>query len=135
MARAAARHKARAGAAGGTACCTRTGPIASSRVTLALATLAVLLSLAVALASVAAWRSASADAARLREQARELSERLQAAERTAGQAAAQAEIASQLLVDKGIADEDDLEAIRGVAEAPEPGAEEPPATRGGRTVH
>lgn len=100
--------------------------------TLALAAVAVILSLAVAVASVAAWRASAGEAARLRREGAALAERLAAAERVAGQAAAQAETASQLLLDKGIADEDDLEAVR---EGVEGGGGEPAVTRGGRTVH
>ncbi len=102
---------------------------------LALATVAVLLSLAVALASVVAWRSAATDAGRLRQEARSLSERLEAAIRVAGQAAAQAEAASQLLLER----DDDDGADEGwgpeAGEAPEGAGDEPPGTRGGRTVH
>ena len=95
---------------------------------LALATVAVLLSLAVALASVIAWRSAAADAGRLRQEARSLSERLEAAIRVAGQAAAQAEAASQLLLERDAAED------AGGGPGPEAG-DAPAATRGGRTVH
>lgn len=102
-------------------------------VTLGIATLAVLLSLAVALATARAWREAAAEAAALQKRAGELASRLEAVERTAGQAAARAEAASHLLLEKGIADEDELEAIRQLVEAPEGDA--PDVPRGGQTVH
>jgi hypothetical protein len=102
-------------------------------VTLALATVAVLLSMAVALASIRAWRDSAAEAEARRLEAKELASRLEAAERLAGQAAARAEVTGQLLLEKGIADEDDLETVRDLVEAS--GADDPPAMRGGQTVH
>jgi len=102
-------------------------------VTLGIATLAVLLAAAVALATARAWRDAAAEAAALRRKADELASRLEAVERSAGQAAARAEAASHLLLEKGIADEEELEAIQKLVESPEGDA--PPAPRGGQTVH
>jgi hypothetical protein len=102
-------------------------------VTLALAAVAALLSLAVALVSIRAWRESADQARAFGEKERELASRLEAAERAADRAAAQAEAASRLLLEKGIADEEDLEAIERPVEPS--GAGHPPASRGGPTVH
>ena len=48
----------------------------------------------------------------LRDRVRELSVRLDAAEQDASSALAQADVAESVLLDKGVADEDDLEAAR-----------------------
>lgn len=101
-------------------------------VTLALAAIAALLSLAVALATVRAWREASAEAADLRRNGSELASRLLAAEQAAALAAARAEAASHLLLEKGIADEEELEAMRQLLESPAGGVAEP---RRGQTLH
>jgi hypothetical protein len=102
-------------------------------VTLALATIAVLLAAAVALASIRGWRESAALARELREKGQELAARLEAVERAAGAASARAEVASHLLLEKGIADEDDLEAIRQLVEVAPADEADPSGT--GQTVH
>lgn len=101
-------------------------------VTLALAALALLLSIAAALVTARLWRDGSAEAAVLRRKGSELAARVLAAERAAAQAAARAEAASHLLLEKGIADEEELEAMRHLVESPAGGVAEP---RRGQTVH
>lgn len=99
--------------------------------TLALAVLAALFSFATALASVLGRREAAQEAQALRRQVATLSQRLQEAERASERAVARAEAASQLLLEKGIASEAELEGLR---EAGRPQAA--PVPRGGsRTVH
>ncbi len=57
-------------------------------------------------------RALDAETLRLAEQVRELSARLEAAEHGAEGALARVEIAEAVLLDKGVADEEDLEAAR-----------------------
>jgi len=101
-------------------------------VILALAVLAALLSLAAALASVLARRESAQETAALRRQVASLAGRLDEAERAAERAAGRAEAASQLLLEKGIASEGELEAFREPFEA---GERQAPVPRGSRTVH
>jgi hypothetical protein len=58
----------------------------------------------------------------LAERVRELSARLEAAEADVGHAITQAEITETLLLEKGLADEEDLEAARRRFDGEEPGA-------------
>ncbi len=76
------------------------------------AVLAVALFAAVAAVAVRRVRDLSADVRALEERVRELSVRLDAAEQDAASALAQADVAESVLLDKGVADEDDLEAAR-----------------------
>lgn len=96
---------------------------------LALLVLAVLLSLATALASVLARRDSLQETASLRRQVASLTQRLEEAERAAQRAAGHAEAAAQLLLEKGVAGEGELEG-RG-----DPGAQVEAQPRGSRTVH
>jgi hypothetical protein len=80
--------------------------------------LAIVLSAAVA-AVAAGWtrlhrreRRLTGEVSDLREQIRELSGRVEAAEADVAHAVTQAEITESLLLDKGIADEEDIEAAR-----------------------
>jgi hypothetical protein len=98
---------------------------------LTLAAGAALFALAAAVASAFAFREASAERALLRQRLAELAERVEGAERAAGHAQAQAEVTSQLLLEKGLADEDDIEAVRQLVVDAAPG-EHPP---GGETLH
>lgn len=78
-----------------------------------------------AAAAIVAWRMCLAlarDRAGLAERLAELAARLEAAEREIGRVALGAEVAESLLLDKGLADEDDLElARRQIAVSAEPG--------------
>ena len=65
-----------------------------------------------ALAAVLRARALSADVATMRERVRELSTRLEAAESDVSQALAAADVAESVLLEKGLADEEDLEAAR-----------------------
>ncbi len=65
-----------------------------------------------ALAAVARARTLAASVDELRERVRELSARLDAAESDVSQALASADVAESVLLDKGVADEEDLEAAR-----------------------
>ncbi len=57
-------------------------------------------------------RGLLADVRELSERSRELSARLEAAEQDVSRALARTEVAEAVLLDKGLADEDDLEAAR-----------------------
>jgi hypothetical protein len=57
-------------------------------------------------------RALAADLDELAERVRQLSTRLDATEQDAANALAQADVAESVLLDKGVADEDDLEAAR-----------------------
>ncbi len=57
-------------------------------------------------------RRVRAEASALAEQVRELSVRLTAVEQSSAQAAIQAEVAASVLLDKGVADEEDFDAAR-----------------------
>lgn len=66
-------------------------------------------------------RAQADDVASLAEQVRELSARLGAAEQDAANALAQADVAESVLLHKGVADEEDLEAARARSGAAESG--------------
>lgn len=68
--------------------------------------------LAVSLAARRRERAFQAELERLTEQLRELTVRLEAAEGDAAQAITQSGIAESLLLEKGLADEEDVEAMR-----------------------
>ncbi len=68
----------------------------------------------------------------LRLRLRELSERIGSVERSVGEATTQAEVAGTVLLEKGIADAEELEAARRRFD-PAPG--EPAPVRGTRTIH
>lgn len=102
---------------------------------LALAVLSALLSLAAALASVLARRESREEAEALRKQVEALTQRLEQAERATSRAAGRAEAAGHLLLEKGIADEGELEALRELVESPERPEARTPVPRGSRTVH
>jgi hypothetical protein len=76
------------------------------------AVLAVTLFAALAFAVVRRIRTQDAQLEALQERLRELSARLDATEQDAANALAQADIAESVLLDKGVADEEDLEAAR-----------------------
>jgi len=99
-------------------------------VILALAAVASLLSLAAALAAVLGRRDSVQEAEALRREVAALAQRLQEAERAAERAAGRAEAAGQLLLDKGIVSEGELEAFREPLEGGERQAPRSP-----RTVH
>ncbi len=65
-----------------------------------------------AFAALARDRALAASVDDLRERLRELSARLDAAENDVAQALASADVAESVLLDKGVADEEDLEAAR-----------------------
>ncbi len=71
-----------------------------------------LTAVAAALAAVYRVRSLGAEVDELRERVHELSSRLEAAEHDASHALASADVAESVLLEKGVADEDDLEAAR-----------------------
>jgi hypothetical protein len=98
-----------------------------------LSALAALLALATAAATAVSWREAAAERDRLRTELADLSARLDGMGGVVDRAATQAEVASHLLVEKGIADEEDLEAMRRLVVDPEaePGGER----SSGETVH
>ncbi len=107
-----------------------------SIVAAALSAVAVLVSGLAVLFAVRANRSErrpSSEGDDLRERVRELSERLESVERSVGEAATQAEVAGTVLLEKGIADEEDLEAARRRFD-PASG-DEPVPVRGTRTLH
>jgi hypothetical protein len=76
------------------------------------AVLAVTLFAALAFAVVRRLRAHGEQVDALAERVRELSARLDATEQDAANALAQAEMAESVLLDKGVADEEDLEAAR-----------------------
>ena len=65
-----------------------------------------------AVAVVVRARALSTEVRELRERLRELSARLEAAENDVSQALASSDVAESVLLDKGLADEEDLEAAR-----------------------
>jgi hypothetical protein len=65
-------------------------------------------------------RALAADLDELAERVRQLSTRLDATEQDAANALAQADVAESVLLDKGVADEDDLEAARARSSATDP---------------
>ncbi len=101
--------------------------------------LAVVLILVVA-SWVLAWRATRAarvqrvlagQVGALRRELREVSGRLENAEKSAGDAATRAEVAGNVLLEKGLANEEDLEAARRRFDAPE----DAQPVRGSRTLH
>jgi hypothetical protein len=68
----------------------------------------------------------------LRSRLRSISERVESVERSVGEATTQAEVAGAVLLEKGIADEEELEAAR---RRSEPNSGEPVPVRGTRTIH
>ena len=67
---------------------------------------------AIAFAALEAVKAARRDALALAEKVRELSTRLEATEQEVARAAMQADVAELVLLDKGVADEEDIEALR-----------------------
>ena len=67
----------------------------------------------------------------LRRELREVSGRLENAEKSAGDAATRAEVAGNVLLEKGLANEEDLEAARRRLDAPN----DAQPVRGSRTLH
>jgi hypothetical protein len=82
-------------------------------------------SLLLALQAVLSQRILSEELRATRRQLREVLERLASAERSAGDAFSQAEAAGMVLLEKGLADEEELEAARR-REDPEPAHERDP---------
>jgi hypothetical protein len=68
----------------------------------------------------------------LRSRLRSVSDRIEVVERGVGEATTQAEVAEAVLLEKGIADEEELEAAR---RRSEPNAGETVPVRGSRTIH
>jgi uncharacterized membrane-anchored protein YhcB (DUF1043 family) len=67
---------------------------------------------AIAAAALRAVQAARRESRALAEQLRELSARLEATEQQVARAALRADVAETVLLDKGVADEEDLEAAR-----------------------
>src|SRR5512133_1845656 len=84
-----------------------------------LAVLAVAAFAALSFGVVRRLRAHAEDVEALSERVRELSARLDATEQDAANALAQADVAESVLLDKGVADEDDLEAARARSGAPD----------------
>lgn len=84
-----------------------------------LAVLAVAGFAALAFGVVRRLQAHAEDVEALSERLRELSARLEATELDAANALAQADVAESVLLDKGVADEDDLEAARARSGAPD----------------
>jgi hypothetical protein len=89
-------------------------------------------SVAIILAMALRERGLRAERLALTEQLREISLRLTAVEQTLEQVGAQAEVTARVLLDKGVADEEDLDAAR--RRMTEPAEGEPARHRDG-TVH
>lgn len=85
------------------------------------ALLAVALFAALAAVAVRRIRELAGDVEALSERVRELSVRLDATEQDAATALSQADVAESVLLEKGVADEDDLEAARARSGSGEPG--------------
>ena len=83
--------------------------------------LAVALFAAIAAFVVRRMTELAEDVRVLGDRVRELSVRLEATEQDAATARAQADVAESVLLDKGVADEDDLEAARARSGGGEPG--------------
>jgi hypothetical protein len=64
-------------------------------------------------------RALAAEVDELSDRVRELSARLESTEQDAANALAQADVAESVLLDKGVADEDDIEAARARSASPE----------------
>ncbi len=88
-------------------------------------------SLAAALYLLRRQRVLGGELRSLRQQLRDLSTRLASAEKNAEEAASRAEAAGNVLLEKGIANEEDLEAARRRFEA----TDDPQPARGTRTLH
>jgi hypothetical protein len=99
-------------------------------VTVALTAVALVALVALAWELARARRAHALEAALLREQLAALSKRLDQAQRQAEAAVARTEVAGQLLLEKGIADEEELEAARALVDG-----DDDPSSAGGRTVH
>jgi hypothetical protein len=99
----------------------------------ALTAVAALSLLALAWELVRTRRKHAEETAQLKERLRGLSERLDQAQRQADEAVTRTEVAGHLLLEKGIADEEELEAARALLEGPDGGDD--PSSAGGRTVH
>ncbi len=67
---------------------------------------------AIALAALEAVKAARREVRDLTEKVRELSARLEATEQEVARTAMQADVAELVLLDKGVADEEDIEALR-----------------------
>ena len=67
---------------------------------------------AIAFAALEAVKASRREARALAEKVRELSARLEATEQEVARAAMQADVAELVLLDKGVADEEDIEALR-----------------------
>jgi hypothetical protein len=89
------------------------------------------ISLAVSLHFARRQRALGHELRSLRQQLRDLAGRLASAEKDAEEAASRAEAAVSVLLEKGLANEEDLEAARCRFDAPE---DQQPA-RGSRTLH
>ncbi len=74
--------------------------------------LAALAAVSAALVAVRRTRALGSEVGELRERVHEMSRRLEAAEQDVSQALASADVAESVLLDKGVADEEDLEAAR-----------------------
>ena len=98
---------------------------------LALVLVLVLASLVVALRAARAQRALAGQIRSLRRELRDVSGRLESAEKSAGDAATRAEVAGNVLLEKGLANEEDLEAARRRFDAPEVGQ----PVRGSRRLH
>jgi hypothetical protein len=85
----------------------------------------------VALQATRAQRTLEGEVRRLRDQLQDLGDRLAFAEKSADDAATQAEAAETVLIEKGLANEEELEAARRRWETPP----DPTATRTSRTLH
>jgi hypothetical protein len=98
---------------------------------LALASIVAAVSIAIAVHLARRQRALREELLRLRHHVRDLSGRLASAEKRAGDAASRAEAAGNVLLEKGLANEEDLEAARLRLDLPE---DSQPA-RGSRTLH
>ncbi len=90
-----------------------------------------LASLVLTLRSARAQRALASQVRSLRHQLRDVSGRLENAEKSADDAATRAEVAGNVLLEKGLANEEDLEAARRRSDAP---ADAQPV-RGSKTLH
>ncbi len=108
-------------------------PLLAGAVALALAVVLILVvsSWVLARRAARAQRALAGQVGALRRELREVSGRLENAEKSAGDAATRAEVAGNVLLDKGLANEEDLEAARRRFDAPE----DAQPVRGSRTLH
>lgn len=98
---------------------------------LAVVLILVVASWVLARRAAGAQRALAGQVRALRRELREVSGRLENAEKSAGDAATRAEVAGNVLLDKGLANEEDLEAARRRFDAPE----DVQPVRGSRTLH